>query len=112
MFAAGCRLHGEACRIPWGYDAAHTDSPRPYSVDELAVREVGPHRFAYTTVGEYEQAFYLWRALRRDARLNSTEQDAADSVRLARLGFDAGSVGEALDQVLAENGLPPLRHAA
>ncbi|MET9517386.1 hypothetical protein [Streptomyces sp. NPDC002994] len=91
----GCRKHGPRCQVPWGYDEAHTDSARPYTLDELAEREAGPHRYAYPTVTEYEQAFYLWRALRVDARLAKAEQDAKDQVMLARMGINASSVWEA-----------------
>jgi hypothetical protein len=76
----GCRLHGETCRIPWGYDEAHTDSPGPYTLDELAARRVGPHRFAYGSAEEYERAWYLWRALKWDAELTTVERDARFAV--------------------------------
>ena len=81
----GCRLHGPDCRTPWGYDQAHTDSPHPYTLSELAEREQGPHRFAYPTVESYELGWYTWRALRRDAEPTRAERDAAFDVLVSRL---------------------------
>lgn len=71
---AGCRLHGAGCRTPWGYDEAHTDQREPYTLDHLADRVDPPHRYAYPTARDYEQGFYLWRALRRDRELNHAER--------------------------------------
>lgn len=99
MFRTGCRIHGAGCRVPWGYDEAHTDSSRPYTLDELAERPDAPHRYAYPTVRDYERGFYLWRALQVDARLTRAERDAQDSVLLARMGINAGNVEEALEQL-------------
>lgn len=76
-----CRLHGPGCAVPWGYDPAHTDSPRPYTLAELQARPEPPHRYAYPDVEAYRQGFYLWRALLRDGRLNEAEA----AVRLAGL---------------------------
>lgn len=98
-FAPGCRKHGPGCSIPWGYDPEHTDSPRPYSVDELAERGDGPHRYAYPSHDAHLYGWNLWKALRRDSRLTSDERDAVDSVRLARLGIQARNVAEALEQM-------------
>ncbi|MFE1767250.1 hypothetical protein ACFW81_23905 [Streptomyces angustmyceticus] len=83
--SAECRLHGPGCRTPWGYDQAHTDSPRPYPLNELAEREQGPHRFAYSTTEAYELGWYTWRALRRDAEPTRAERDAAFEVLEAHL---------------------------
>ncbi|MFJ4988745.1 hypothetical protein ACIP9H_33715 [Streptomyces sp. NPDC088732] len=79
----GCRLHGPNCRVVWGYDQAHTDSQRPYTIDELADREEGPHFYAYPSYQEYQEGFRLWRALRWDSRLTYTEGLLATAVRLA-----------------------------
>lgn len=68
-----CRIHGRCCRTTWGWDPEHTDSARPYTLDELARRSDGPHRYAYASPEEYVLAWYTWRALRRDARLNAEE---------------------------------------
>jgi hypothetical protein len=46
------------------------------SLDALALSDRAPHREHYATLDGYLQAFYLWRALRRDGRLNSAELDA------------------------------------
>lgn len=78
-----CRLHGRSCSVPWGYDPAHTDSPRPYTVNELADRFEGPHRYAYPTVAAYEEGFALWRALRRDGEPTYLESVVSLAVRLA-----------------------------
>lgn len=77
----GCRLHGPGCAVPLGYDPAHTDSPRPYTLAELQQRPDAPHRYAYPDVDSYRRGFYLWWALRRDGRLN----DAEAAVRWAGL---------------------------
>ncbi len=59
--------HGRHCRtVSWGYDPEHTDSPRPYTLAELADRPECPHRYAYPDHGQYLQGWSLWRALRRD----------------------------------------------
>lgn len=94
-----CRLHGSGCAVAWGYDQAHTDSARPYTLEELADREDGPHYFAYPDTAAYEAAWHAWRALRRDSRLTAEEANAADGVRLARLGFPDGTIEGALEQL-------------
>lgn len=74
-----CRLHGPRCSTPWGYDRAHTDSPRPYTPDELAARYAcgnPPHRYAYASTADYVQGWELWRAIGRDGRLNPDEGQA------------------------------------
>ncbi|GIH95317.1 hypothetical protein ACFFMN_23435 [Planobispora siamensis] len=76
----GCRLHGPRCRVPWGWDPAHTDSARPYSVEELAIRPDCPHRYAYATVEDYLQGWRLWRAMRRDDGLSAAELEARYAV--------------------------------
>ncbi|MFC9280967.1 hypothetical protein [Streptomyces collinus] len=85
-FAPGCRLHGRDCRISWGYDPAHTDSPRPYTVEELADRQEAPHRYAYPSTEEYVNGFRTWRAMRRDDELSYLERLVATGVRMAPLG--------------------------
>lgn len=80
-----CRLHGEGCHVTWGYDQAHTDSRRPYTVQELAEREAAPHRYAYPTNEAYVQGFRLWRALRHDAQPTYLERLTATAVQLAPL---------------------------
>lgn len=67
-----CRAGHRGCFIPWGYDRDHTDSARPYTLDELAERTEPPHRYAYPDQPSYLFAWRLWRSLRRDAR--PTEQ--------------------------------------
>lgn len=78
----GCRIHGPDCQTPWGYDRAHTDSARPYTLDELAGRDDGPHFYAYPDGEAYERAWALWRAFVRDSRLTGPEMDAVVSVQL------------------------------
>lgn len=95
----GCRIHGEACRTPWGYDEAHTDQRTPYTLDQLATRNCDPHYFAYSDAASYEQGWYLWRALRRDAEPNAAEADVIWNGRLDRLverGMLAAIEGSAL----------------
>jgi hypothetical protein len=94
----GCRLHGPGCQTPWGYDRAHTDSQRPYTLDELAVRDAGPHFFAYPDGQAYESAWRLWVALRRDGRLTGAERDAAVLARLelAERRGDVDAAGAAM----------------
>ncbi|GAB2858212.1 hypothetical protein GCM10022221_67130 [Actinocorallia aurea] len=83
----GCRLHGQHCRVPWGYDPAHTDRRRPYTLDELADRNEPPHRYAYPDTAAYLDAWHLWRALRRDGRLNPQEAAARlDGIALRLTG--------------------------
>jgi hypothetical protein len=48
-----CRIHGPGCSTPWGYDRDHTDSDRPYTLDELAIRQSVPHFYAYPTSEDY-----------------------------------------------------------
>ena len=98
FFAPVCRKHGRGCAIRWGYDQDHSDTDRPYTLDELADRSDGPHFYAYPSHDEYVAGWQLWKALLRDSRPTTAEQDAADSARLARLGINAGSIMEALDQ--------------
>lgn len=49
-----------------------------------------PNHDGYPTTRDYEQAFYLWRARRRDARLNPEEAAAhwevLEAALLNRLG--------------------------
>lgn len=66
----------DPCPIRPGWDRAHSDSDRPYTLAELEHREDAPHFYAYPTVEEYEQGFYLWRAIRRDQRLTAEEHMA------------------------------------
>ena len=94
----GCRLHGRRCRLPWGFDRAHTDSPRPYTDQELADRPEPPHRHAYSSHKAYLEGHHLWRVMRRDARLNPAEADVVLACRAERAGF----TGRTLDDVLAE----------
>lgn len=91
--AGPCRIHGPACRIPWGWDHDHTDSPRPYTLDELEARQDPPHFFAYPTYEEYERGFYLWRAIFRDGRLNAEEEAVRFEVLRAEDGAVRGLLG-------------------
>lgn len=50
-----------------------------------------PHYDDYPTTRDYEQAFYLWRARRRDARLNPEEMAAQWQVLDAALSNRLGS---------------------
>lgn len=86
----GCWLHGPSCRTPWGYDLAHTDSVRPYTVEELADRAEAPHRYAYPTLEEYEAGFRLWRAMRRDGQPTHVESLVSACVKLAPLAAGLG----------------------
>jgi hypothetical protein len=83
--AAGCRLHGPGCSVPWGYDPDHTDQRHPYTVEQLAVREVCPHRYAYPTPGAYIDGWRLWRAFRRDEGLSPAEADARWTVTVEHI---------------------------
>ena len=74
---------------------------QPMTVDELADRDGAPHRFAYPTARDYEQGFYLWRAIKRDGRLAADEERAREPVVLARLGLAASSYEEAIDNAVA-----------
>ncbi|PNG22435.1 hypothetical protein [Streptomyces cahuitamycinicus] len=85
-FGPWCRIHGRGCRTPWGYDQAHTDSARPYTVEELSDRQEAPHRYAYPTAEAYVEGFRVWRAMRRDDELTPLERLLATSVRMAPLG--------------------------
>lgn len=98
FLAPVCRKHGRGCAIRWGYDREHTDTDRPYTVDELADRDEGPHFYAYPSHDDYVAGWTLWKALLRDSRPTAAEQDAADSARLACLGIHAGGIMEALEQ--------------
>lgn len=73
-FPPRCRLHGPGCSTQWGWDEAHTDSPRPYTLDELEHRQDDPHLYAYPDVDAHLAGWHLWRALRRDGRLNEEEE--------------------------------------
>lgn len=68
--------------MPWGGDVEHSDSSRPYTVDELAVRAEAPHRFAYPDGRAYVEGWALWRALRRDAGLTDAEECARVAARV------------------------------
>ena len=68
-----CRLHGLGCSTPWGYDPDHTDQGHPYTPEQLAERQEGPHFYAYPTREAYFEGWHLWRAYRRDDRLNAEE---------------------------------------
>lgn len=81
----GCRTHGPGCRVPAGYDREHSDSDRPYTVDELAVRGSGPHFGAYGSSEEYMAGWNLWKALRRDARPSALELTVLQPMWDARL---------------------------
>jgi hypothetical protein len=100
--AGSARLHGPGCRVAWGWDREHSDSDRPYTVDELAARHENPHFYAYPDEDAYLRGWNLWRALRRDGELNSAELDVVTILRtervLARLG------AEMADLVRAELG--------
>lgn len=85
-----CRAGHPNCCVPWGYDEAHTDSDRPYTLDELAERETAPHRYAYPTLDEYLYGFKLWRSLRRDARLTYAENDIVWRWRMRQLSHREG----------------------
>lgn len=85
-----CRAGHLNCRIPWGYDGDHTDSDRPYTLDELAARRDPPHRYAYPTVDEYVFAFKLWRSLRRDACQSDAEREVVWRWRVGRMVQEMG----------------------
>jgi hypothetical protein len=72
----------------WGYDPAHTDSRRPYTLDELAERTEGPHRYAYPTLGAYSEGWARWRVLRRDSEPTYLERLVSVATRLAPLADD------------------------
>lgn len=64
----------------WGYDQAHTDQRHPYTPEQLAARQECPHRYAYPTPEAYMEGWRLWRAYRRDDRLNAGEAAALREV--------------------------------
>lgn len=101
----GCRKHGPGCSVRWGYDPEHTDSDRPYTVDELGERLDAPHRYAYPTVREYEQGFHIWRAIRRDERLTAAEEKAREPEILKKLGIAGGSFDEVIERARDEGRL-------
>lgn len=101
-FLPGCRRHGRGCRVLWGYDQDHTDSDRPYTLDELAVRKDGPHRYAYPTDEAYKEGWHLWLALRRDARLSRAESDVIFNMGLDRMVARAAAMGRDLSLVADE----------
>lgn len=84
-FLPGCRRHGRSCTVPWGYDPDHTDTDRPYTLDELATRISGPHRYAYPDAQAYLEGWALWKALRRDSRLTRTEVDVVFNLQVQRV---------------------------
>lgn len=96
-----CRAGHRNCTVGWGYDEAHTDSPRPYTLDELAARTAPPHRFAYPSVEEYVDAFHLWRSLRRDAEQTHAERDIVWRWRVTEMAHQLGKpeLVELLDQI-------------
>lgn len=100
FFAPVCRKHGRGCAVRWGYDQEHTDSNRPYTVDELSERIEAPHRYAYPTVRDYELGFYIWRAMRRDDRLARDEEQAREPMILARLGIPGDNFEDVINRVL------------
>jgi hypothetical protein len=100
FFAPTCRKHGRGCAVSWGYDRAHTDSDRPYTVDELGERLEAPHYYAYPSSSEYEQGFRIWRAMRRDDQLTPAEQEAREPVLLERLGIAGCSFDEVIGRTL------------
>ncbi|PRX91971.1 hypothetical protein [Allonocardiopsis opalescens] len=99
----GCRLHGPTCTTPWGYDPAHTDSRRPYTIHELANREAMPHRYAYPTVDDYLAGWKLWLALRRDWQLNPGEARIRFEGVAARLGFTGRTLDEIAEEAIARH---------
>lgn len=100
IFAPVCRKHGRGCTVQWGYDPEHTDSDRPYTVDELSERIEAPHRYAYPTARDYELGFYTWRSMRRDDQLTRDEEVAREPTILARLGIPGGSFDEVINRAL------------
>lgn len=101
FFAPACRKHGKGCTVRWGYDREHTDSDRPYSVDELGERIEAPHRYAYPSVREYELGFRTWRAMRRDGRLSADEERVREPMILERLRIAGNSFDEVIQRALA-----------
>ena len=55
----------------------------------LPDREAGPHpdRYDYATVADYNQAFWTWWAIRRDAEPTLAEREAQLSAITERLGL-------------------------
>jgi hypothetical protein len=75
-----------ACPVPVGWDRAHSDTLRPYTLDELAARADGPHFHAYPGVEEYQAGWRLWRALRIESRLTPLEDFVRVLARAEILG--------------------------
>ena len=82
----GCRIHGEQCRTPWGWDAEHSDFSHPWTLADVDNPCHRPFRYAYFTVEEYVEAFHLHRVVQRDKRLTSAENSAAHRARLESQG--------------------------
>jgi hypothetical protein len=78
-------VHDQSCDVPWGWDRDHTDQLEPYTWQQLAERQTGPHFYAYPDQDAYVEGWNLWRAYRRDERLNSAEADARFDVTWAHL---------------------------
>jgi hypothetical protein len=63
------------CTLPAGWDPEHSDQQIPYTLDQLAERETGPHPGAYG--GDHEAylfAWKLWRKLRDDGKPTAAER--------------------------------------
>lgn len=58
----------------------------PHPLEELAAQTDPPHRYTYPTTQNYEQAFSLWRALRRDTEPTRAERSARLIAMAAILG--------------------------
>lgn len=93
----GCRIHGPSCRVVWGYDPEHTDQATPYTIDQLAQRSMGPHRYAYPSYRDYIDGWNLWRALYRDGRPNADERRVLNRHKVDRI-----------NEVLRMHGLSPI----
>lgn len=94
-----CQIHGSTCQVPWGFDEEHTDQRWPYTLDQLAERSAGPHRYAYPTVDDYLVGWRLWVALDRDGRLNPEERAVVERLRVEHAL--AGASPEVRDALLA-----------
>lgn len=66
---------------------ATTPAPHraPYSLDQLAELREAPAYDLYIRAASWAEAFRLWQALRRDARLTEAEQDVRVHVRAQHL---------------------------
>lgn len=78
--------------LQWWKRGRRVDRPRlpraaPATSIEALVAGPAPRREDFVLLADYEHAWCLWRALRRDAQLTNAELDAQFRVLAERLGY-------------------------